>query len=105
MSEETVIPQVRMYCKAITAHYNKTLLDSEKGLGEILDNPPLFSPDQLQYFRAMAALGERETIEPTGYDGEAMQKLAETVGHKRGYLAAVTYLISVAEGNVTKSGE
>lgn len=99
------IPQVRKYCAAISAHYNKELLDSEKALGVVLDNPPLFTKDQLDYFRAMAALGERESIEPTGYDGEAMNQLAETVGHKRGYLTAVTYLIGVAEGNLNNSGE
>ena len=98
-------PKVKNYCDDLAAHYNKTLLDSEKQLGAILDNPPLFSKDQLDYLRAMASLGSRESIEPSGYDGEALTKLAETVGHKRGYLTAVTYLIAVAEGNINNSGE
>ena len=40
-------PKVKNYCDDLAAHYNKTLLDSEKQLGAILDNPPLFSKDQL----------------------------------------------------------
>ena len=98
-------PKIKQYCADLSVHYNKNLLDSEKQLGEILENPPLFSRDQLDYLRAMAALGSRESIEPSGYDGEALTKLAETVGHKRGYLTAVTYLISIAEGNANNSGE
>lgn len=91
------IPRVRQYTQALSAHFNHTLLNVDEAMDARLANPPLVTPDTLEFLRTLIVLGERDSVEPTGYTTEKLLELAEANGHKRGYLYALTYLVSVLE--------
>lgn len=91
------LPQVRQYTKALAAHYDKAVLNTDEWLDAQLANPPLVTPDVLEFLRALIVLGERESVEPSGYTTDKLLELAEANGHKRGYLYSLTYLVSVLE--------
>lgn len=97
MIVESVMPQVREYTKALECHFNRSKINVDEWIDERLRNPPPITPDMLEYLQALIVLGERDSVEPSGYSAEKMLELAEATGHKKGYLYAITYLVSNCE--------
>lgn len=91
------MPRVRDYAADLLRHYHANSISIPRQMELRLQAIPPFTREQLYFLRDLVAAAELEQIEPTTYNQEGFIKMAEQLGHKQGYIYALSYLIDNIE--------